>query len=395
MSLIGETPPPMHEEIPAGYQAGEPPPNSKLDDIPLQQVNEEPPSARQAPQEPIVIPAPRTILPQLVQEEPVINPPQAEATLQAVENTAHIVNGEPSSAQKLPELQAMPVLEVALPHLFEEALPPGDKQPQAPPVPGQADIAQVVNDKPLTITQEPPEARSTLHVGDTSLNDEFGFCFACGQKLPSGSFYCLRCGKSIKVHELPNSQEESLQPRSVCRREDDVRPENGGPSIRKKPPGPRAMSSPGEIPSSANDEPALISLRYVQPKYRPVPSRESISEAMDDRAPAMQPFPSAKALPKVPLNTVWPKIRGWSAKATSSARHFLSGQWWLRRLFGKWIKEKYIAPDDIHSSETLKQITKEGKPAAYQPIRLIFLILGMIVFVSFFILIGVIVSRYI
>jgi hypothetical protein len=116
---------------------------------------------------------------------------------------------------------------------------------------------------------------------------------------------------------------------------------------------------------------------------------------MDDRAPAMQPFPSAKALPKVSLNTVWPKIRGWLAKATSSARHFLSGQWRMRRLFGKWIKEKYIAPEDIHSTEALKQTTKEGKPAAYQPIRLIFLILGTIVFVSFFILIGVIVSRYI
>jgi hypothetical protein len=77
------------------------------------------------------------------------------------------------------------------------------------------------------------------------------------------------------------------------------------------------------------------------------------------------------------------------------ARDFFSGQWRLRRLFGKWIKEKDIAQEDIPSTEALKQITKEGKPPAYQPIRLIFLILGAIVFVAFFILIGVIVSRYI
>ena len=92
MSHIAGTPPSMHEEIPAGHQAGEPPPDHKRDDIPLQQVNEEPPVVGQAPQEPIVIPALRTIPPQFVQEEPVIIPPQTEATLQSVEDTAHIVN---------------------------------------------------------------------------------------------------------------------------------------------------------------------------------------------------------------------------------------------------------------------------------------------------------------
>ena len=49
------------------------------------------------------------------------------------------------------------------------------------------------------------------------------------------------------------------------------------------------------------------------------------------------------------------------------ARDFFSGQWRLRRLFGKWIKEKDIAQEDIPSTEALKQITKEGKPPAYQP----------------------------
>jgi len=303
------------------------------------------------------------------------------------------VNGEPSAAQKSPELQVMPVQEVAPPHLFEEALPPWDKQPQASPVPSQEDIAQTVNDEPLAITQEPAEARTTLHMGDTSPNDEFGFCFACGQKLPSGSLYCSRCGKSMKVHEFPNAPIESFQP-SSGRHEDAVRPENDELPLIQKPPGSRAMPSPEEIPSSTNEEPAPILIRNVQTKYRPAPSRESISEAMDDRAPTMQPFPRTKAPPRIPLKPVWPKIRGWAAKATSSARDFFSGHWRLRRLYGKWAKESDIAPEDIPSTEALKQITKEGKPLAYQPIRVIFLILGAIVFVAFFILIGVIVSRY-
>jgi uncharacterized Zn finger protein (UPF0148 family) len=316
MSHIEGTPPSLHEEISAGYQAGEPTPDHKRDDIPLQQANEGSPLARQAPQEPIVIPAPRTIPPQFVQEEPVIMPPQAEATLQAAEDTAHIVNGESSAARKLPELQVMPVQEVAPPHLFEEALPPGDKQPQAPPVPSQENIAQTVNDETMAITQEPTEARTTLNMGDTSLNDEFGFCFACGQKLPSGSLYCPRCGKSMKIHELPNAPIESLHP-SSGHHEDAVRPEIEEFPIMQKPLGSRAMPSPEGIPSSTNGEPAPILIRNVQPKYRPVPSRDSISEAMDDRAPTMQPFPRAKASPRVLLKPVWPKIRGWSAQATS------------------------------------------------------------------------------
>ena len=392
MSHSGGAPPSMHEEMPAGYHAGEPPPDHKLDDIHLQRVNEGPPIVRQAPQEPIVIPAPRTIPPQFVQEEPVIIPPQAEAPLQAVEDTAHTVNGEISTAQKLPELQVMPVPEVAPPHLVEDTLPPGDKQPQVPPVPGQEYIAQTVNDEPLVITQETAEARTTLHTGGTASNEEFSFCFACGQKLPSGSLYCPHCGKSMQVHEFPNVPIESLQPGSG-HQEDAVRPENEELSIMRKALGYRAMPSPEKIPSSTNEEPTPILIHNVQSKYRPVPSRESISEAMDDRAPAMQPFPRAKAPPRAPLKPVWPKIKDWSAKAITPARDFFSGQWRLRRLYRKWVKEKDIAPEDIPSTEALKQVTKEGEAPVYQPMRLVYLILGVIMFVALFIFIGITMSR--
>lgn len=389
---IIETPLPMHEDLPAEYQTVELPSDHSKADISFQQVNVEPPVVGKAPQEPIVMPTPRTIPTQFVQGEPVIIPPQDEATLQAVEDTAHILKGEPSGAQKLPELQEMSVQEVAPPHLIEEALPLGDKQPQATPIPIQEDIAQMVNDNPLGITQEPTEAGTTLHRGDTPPNGEFGFCFACGQKLPSGSSYCPRCGKSMKVHEFPSAPLESLQP-SSGRHKDAVKPENEELPIIQKPLGSRAMPYPEEIPSSTNKEPAPILIRNVQPKYRPVPSRESISEAMDDRAPRMQPFPRAKASPRIPLKPVWPKIRGWLAKAISSAGDFFSRRCRLPRLFGKWVKKRDIAPEDFPSTEVLKHVTKESKAPAYRANRLVYPVLGAIVFVAFFIFIGVTMSR--
>jgi hypothetical protein len=90
---------------------------------------------------------------------------------------------------------------------------------------------------------------------------------------------------------------------------------------------------------------------------------------------------------------VWSKIKDWGAKAIAQPRDFFSGQWRLRKLYGKWAKESAIAPEDIPSTEALKQITREGKAPPFQPIRLVYLILGAIVIVAFFILIGVTMSR--
>ena len=287
----------------------------------------------------------------------------------------------------------VPVPEIIPPPFVEETPPFVYEQPQTRPVPSREDIAQPVNEEPPAVTPETPEARTAPHMEDTPPNNEFSFCIACGQKLPSGSLYCPRCGKSTRIPGIPNASVEPLQPRSVRRREDAVRAENGEPPIMQKPPETRAMPAPEEIPPQTNEEPPPIPIRYVQPKYRPVASREDISETMDDRAPVMQPFPRAKAPPRAPSEPVWPKIKDWSAKAIAPARDFVSGQWRLRRLYGKWAKENDIAPEDIPSTEALKQITKEGKAPAYQPMRLVYLILGAIVFVAFFIFIGITMSR--
>jgi predicted amidophosphoribosyltransferase len=393
ISHIGGTQPPVHEELPVGYQAGELRPDHYQEAIPLQQVNEEPFVVGQWPPESLAMPTPEAIPPQIVEEEPVINHPVAQTTLQANEDIALLVNVESPNVQKPPEPQVMPIPEIVPPHLVEETPPPESKHPKAHPVPNLEDIAQTVNEGPPAITQEPTETRTTLKMGDTPPQNEFGFCIACGQKMFSDFLYCPRCGKSTQVPEFHKAPVESRQTRSVRQHEDAVRPENEEPTIVMKPPGPRAMPSPGEIPSKTNEEPPPISIRYAQPKYRPVLSREPISEVMNDRAPAMQPFPRAKASTRALLKPVWLKIKDWSAKAIAPARDFFSGQWRLRRLYGKWVKEKDIAPEDIPTTETLKQIAKEGKPPAYQPTRPVYLILGAIAFIAFFILLGITMSR--
>ena len=393
MSNIEGTPPPVHEEPPAGYQAVEPLSNHNEADIPLQQLNEEPPVVGQTPLESRVMPDQEAIPPQFVEAEPVVVHPPDQTDLQANEDIALIVNGESPTAQKPPESRAMPVPEMTPLHSVEETPPSGDMQPQAPPAPSREVIPQSVNDQPLSITQETTESRTTLDMGDTPPNNEFGFCFACGQKLPFGSFYCPRCGKSMKVHTSPNAPIDALQPDSFRRHEDVVRPENEESPIMNKPPGSRAMSPSRGIPSNTNEASAPLPIQYVQPKYHPIPSRESISEAMDDRAPAMQPFPRAKVSPRAPLKPVWSKIRGWLAKAISSARDLFRRQWWLRRIYRTWVKESDITPEATPSTEALKQETKEAQALSYQPMRLVYLILGAIVFVVFFIFIGVSLSR--
>ncbi len=447
MSPPRGTSPPLYEDLPAGYQAVVLPSGHYRRDIPLQQVHKESPVVGQTPMELRVTPSPKVISPQFVEETPVIRLPSAQTILQVNEDAVLPVNAESPTAQKPPEVQAipvpkiipthfveevpvinippaqtilqinkappplvlandaslvvqktaeaqlMPVPEIIPTHFVEEAPPPGYTQPQTRPVLNLEEIAQTVNEEHPVVTQEPTEAPTTHQIGDITPNNEFAFCMACGHKLPSDSFYCPRCGKSIKVPEIPNAMVESLHLRDVPRYEDAVSPKNEEPPIIKNPPGPREIPSQGTTPPNISDKPAPIPIRYVQPKYRQVSSREPISEVMDDRAPAMQPFPRAKAPSRSPFKPLWSKIKDWGVKAISQPRDFFSGQWRLRKLYGKWAKESAIAPEDIPSTEALKQITREGKAPPFQPIRLVYLILGAIVIVAFFILIGVTMSR--
>jgi hypothetical protein len=110
---------------------------------------------------------------------------------------------------------------------------------------------------------------------------------------------------------------------------------------------------------------------------------------MDDRAPVLQPFPKAKAAPGAPYEAVWPKIRDWWAKAVSWIQDFVSGQLRLRRLYGKWAKESHITPEELPSLETIRETRHELASQQAQSTRLLFIILGALVFVAFFVFIGI------
>jgi hypothetical protein len=334
--------------------------------------------------------AAKAIPPRLVEDGTAIVSPPAQTTLPAGKGSAFPVNLEPPAVQMPPEPRATPVPEIIPPPAVEEALPSGYKQPQAGPVSSPEDMANMVSEEPPAITQKPPQARPTLHMENTPADNEFGFCIACGQKLSSGYLYCPRCGKNTKVPKS-TAPAQPLQSGNV-RLQDAVRPQNENPSVMQ-PQEPRVMPSPCEIPSNTTEEPAPIPIGYVQPKYRPVPSRETISEAMADRAPAMQSFPRANTPPGAPSQPAWSRIRGRAAQAISPVRDFFGGQWRVRKLYGKWTKENDIAPEDVPSTADLKQITQEGKAPAYQPVRMVYLILGAVAFVAFFIFIGVIMTR--
>ena len=388
----GSTQPPTREETTAENPAAGPVPEQIREVIPSWQIKEEAPAAQSRPETPATPPSMSTTPQPEEKEASTFHIPD-----QHIAQPGSVIElpakGEPASAQQPPEPQAMPATETIPLHYVEEATPPGYKQPQTRPASSREEIGQTVQEESPVISQEPSEARATLRGEDAFPADEFIFCFACGQKLPSGSLYCPRCGKNIKVSGFSGTSEGSPQPNVSYRREDVIAQDNKEPPVINNPPVPGAPPSAAGIQPKTFEEPPPVPIRYVQPKYQPVPSRESITKAMEDRAPAMQPFPKAKATSGAPLKPVWNKIRDWSSRAIAPVRDFFSGQWRLRRLYGKWAKESDIAPEDIPSTAELKQITKEGKAPAYQPVRMVYLILGAIVFVAFFIFIGVIMSR--
>ena len=248
------------------------------------------------------------------------------------------------------------------------------KQPPVYPGPVTADIIRTVNGEDGPVTAEPIEK---------SAPDEFGFCIACGQKLPSEAAFCPRCGKSTALPGFTGAQLETARP-SRDFREEAVKPADAEPVARS--PEPREVQSPGQ--------PASVPPPHVEPKYRPVSSREPISNAMADFAPSMPHHPNARVSNGATLRKVWRNVKGWTANALSEAWDFTKGQQkGFRELFNKLFEEREITPVDMSSAEALKHTTKAAAPPVKRPIPRIYIILGVIVYIALFVAIGITISR--
>ena len=178
--------------------------------------------------------------------------------------------------------------------------------------------------------------------------DGFSFCPSCGQKLPSGAVFCPRCGKSMKAPENPRFAQEPQKQRAP----------QGAPVQHVAP--------------SREDIAELVSEEVAEP------SADSQTEIVE-----------AKAQPESVGEPLWPKIKARLGKMVEPLRDFVSGHWRLRRLYHKWAKDGVFAPGEIPSAGALNQITKDSGAQPMQPTRMILIILAAIVFVVFFLVIGI------
>jgi len=196
--------------------------------------------------------------------------------------------------------------------------------------------------------------------------EEFSFCPSCGQKLPPGAVFCPRCGKSLKTSGKPWVEQEPLK---------------------------------RGITPSREDIAELVSADIAKPPRQPQAlNREDISKLVNEEVsePAAEAQPEiivAKAYPKPAGEPLWPKIKLRLGKMVEPLRDFVSGHWRLRRLYHKWAKDGVFAPEGIPSTEALNQITREAGGQPLQPTRLVLIIVAAIVFVAFFVLIGVTMSQ--
>lgn len=170
----------------------------------------------------------------------------------------------------------------------------------------------------------------------------FSFCSSCGQKLPPESLFCPRCGKKMSPLETVEK----------------VRP------------------------------PAEMVKQHT-------PSREDIAEIATEEVtePIIESIPAPDPNLKKAGELLWLEISAWIAKRIEPLRDFVSGQWRLRRLYRKWAKDGVFAPEEIPSAKALNEIMKETGTQPMQQNRLLFIILTALVFVVFFVFIGITMSR--
>ena len=125
------------------------------------------------------------------------------------------------------------------------------------------------------------------------------------------------------------------------------------------------------------------------------PSREDIAEIATEKVtgPIVESLPALEPKLKRAGKLLWPKISAWIAKRIEPLRYFVSGQWKLRRLYRKWSKDGDFAPEEIPSAKALNEIIKEAGAQPMQQNRLLLIILAALVFVAFFVFIGITMSQ--
>ena len=319
-------------------------------------------------EEPEVPPVSERIVPQFVEKETVIELEPARTTFEVDEEAGLPVYESSYAAPAEPEPSPIPMSRIVPTQATEEEIPPEFKQPPIYSGPVTADIMRTVNGESGPVTPEPMVAGAP---------GEFGFCIACGQRLPSDALYCPRCGKSTAIPEFTKVTLDTLKGEFSV-----IRPEEL--------PLPPVVNMPVE----AEQEPSPVPPPHVEPKYRPVSSREPISNAMADFAPSMPHHPNARAFGGTTLQKVWLNVKGWTASALNEAWDFTKGQQkGFRELFDKLFEEREITPVDLSSAEVLKHTTKAIEAPVKRPIPRIYIILGVIVYIILFIVIGITINR--
>jgi hypothetical protein len=165
--------------------------------------------------------------------------------------------------------------------------------------------------------------------------DESLFCFSCGRKLPSECDYCPGCGKSLRrAPERAVNEPQTQSPIVAPVREDIARPASLG-------------SSPQPKGTRINSEP--------------------LSEQI--------------------------KIPSKSNKVFQFFRELFNGHWRTRGLYQKWVKEGVLPAEDIPTTEAIGKPRQENSQEHLEPGRLALIIVAGLIFIAFFIFIGITMSR--
>jgi ribosomal protein L40E len=317
--------------------------------------------------EPEVPPVSERIVPRFVEEETVIEIEPARTTFEVDEEAGLPIYESSYAEPVIPEPTPIPMPRIVPPQSIEEEIPPEFKQPPIYSGPVTDDIMRTVNGECGHVTPEPMVAGAP---------SEFGFCIACGQRLPPDALYCPRCGKNTAIPEFTKVPLDTLKVEFPV-----IRPGNI--------PLPPVVNMP-----VAEQEPAPVPPPHVEPKYRPVSSREPISNAMADFAPSMPHHPNARASGGATLQKVWLNVKGWTVNALNEAWDFTKGQQkGFRELFNKLFEEREITPVNMSSAEALKHTTKAVEAPVKRPIPRIYIILGVIAYIVLFVAIGLTISR--
>lgn len=266
-------------------------------------------------------------------------------------------------------------LEETPPHVSEETPPLRHEHQTAPP-------GTVSGEVPQSVSEEPPVV-------------EVSFCAACGQKLPPGSQFCLRCGQRITLFE-GGIEAEQPQPAPPPPPEREIPMRHTAPSrediTKLATPEVTETATPPAMPGR-EDISKLVNEEVAEPSAKSPPYLESRPEPKPAHSllPTMQVFPSAK--PEASGEPLWPKITAWMSVTFQPLKDFVSGQWRLRRLYRKWTKDGVLTPEEIPSAATLSQMAKESGAQPMQSNRLVLLIVAAFAFVAFFVLIGITMSQ--